>query len=143
MQFLDTHIIIRLLTGDDPKKQAASQALFEQIEQGAVTVFIPDLIIGECIFVLSSPHLYHLSRKEVVELLSPIVQLPNVETQNRSILLQALHIYGETSDLDFEDAYLVAAMEHTHSTHLFSYDRDFDQFRFIKRREPSAKAQVA
>ena len=30
--FIDTDVLIRFLTGDDPKKQAAAAILFEQIE---------------------------------------------------------------------------------------------------------------
>ena len=31
--FIDTDVIIRFLTGDDPQKQAAAITLFEQVEQ--------------------------------------------------------------------------------------------------------------
>jgi predicted nucleic acid-binding protein len=35
--FIDTDVIISLLTRDDPEKQAAATALSEQVEQGTLT----------------------------------------------------------------------------------------------------------
>src|SRR5947207_2993048 len=131
--FLDTNVIIRFLTQDDPEKFAACKALFERIEQRETTVFLPDVIVGECIFVLTSPRCYHLSRQEVAELLTPLLQLSHIEMHNRHILLRTLTIFAETQDLDFEDAYLIAAMEQTKIPSLFSYDTDFDNFPGITR----------
>jgi uncharacterized protein len=141
--FLDTNIIIRLLTQDDPEKCAACKALFERIERGETTVFLPDVIVGECIFVLTSPRGYNLSQKEAAELLTPLLQLTHVEVQNRQTLLRTLTIFAEAKDLDFEDAYLIAAMEQTKTTSLLSYDTDFDDFPFITREEPQPSKQAA
>jgi predicted nucleic acid-binding protein len=74
--YIDTDVIIRLLTGDDPKKQEAASELFEQVERGQLTVAAPDTVIADAVFVLSSPRLYHVSREEVKELLTPLVRLP-------------------------------------------------------------------
>lgn len=58
--YIDTDVIIRLLTGDDPQKQTAAKALFEQVERGTLTIAAPDTVIADAVFVLSSPRLYHL-----------------------------------------------------------------------------------
>lgn len=137
MSFLDTNIIIRFLTGDDVKKQAACASLFYQIEAGTLDVFVPDIVIAEAVHVLASPKLYNHSRSEVAALLIPLLHLPHLETQNKRILLRTLHIYADTKNLDFADACLIATMEQTKSDHLFSYDTDFNQFPFIKREEPA------
>jgi predicted nucleic acid-binding protein len=55
--FIDTDVIIRFLTGDDPRKQAAAAALFQRIEQGALTVAAPVMVIADAVFVLHSPRL--------------------------------------------------------------------------------------
>ena|SRR5258706_11020063 len=136
VSFLDTNIIIRFLTKDDPAKFIACQALFEQIERGEVSVFLPDVIVGECIFVLSSPRNYNLPREEIAALLTPILQLTHVEMQNKQVLLRTLAIFAESKDLDFEDAYIIAALEQAKTNRLYSYDRDFDDFPFISREEP-------
>ena len=65
MPFLDTNIIIRLFTGDDPVKQEASARLFEQIERGSLTVAAPDTAIADAVYGLCSPRLYHLPRVQI------------------------------------------------------------------------------
>src|SRR5690348_3400304 len=101
--FLDTDVIIRFLTGDDPKKQIAATALFEQIEQGLLTVQAPDTVIADAVYVLSSPRLYRIARVDIRDMLTAIVRLPQFQIQNRWNVLRSLEIYADTK-LDFGDA---------------------------------------
>jgi predicted nucleic acid-binding protein len=66
--FVDTDVIIRLLTGDDPAKQASAAALFEQVESGTLDLTAPDTVVADAVFVLSSPRLHRRSRPEVAAL---------------------------------------------------------------------------
>lgn len=133
--FMDTDVIIRFLTGDDLEKQASAAALFEQIEQGALTIVAPDTVIADAVFVLSSPRLYHVARDEVRELLTPLVRLSHFRVQNRFCILRALELFGSTK-LDFGDTLIIASMEQQNSHILYSYDTDFDRIQGITRREP-------
>ena len=90
--FIDTDVIIRFLTGDDPDKQAAATALFEQVEQGLLTVQAPDTVIADAVYVLSSPRLYHVARRDIQEMLAALVRLPQFLLQNRWSVLQALDL---------------------------------------------------
>lgn len=133
--YVDTDVIIRLLTNDDPIKQQAARALFEQVEWGDVTLAAPDTVIADAVFVLHSPRLYNKSRAEIQALLTPLVRLPHFRVQNRRVVLRALAIYGESSS-GFGDAMLRAAMEIAGATSLYSYDRGFDRYPGITRYEP-------
>jgi predicted nucleic acid-binding protein len=133
--FIDTDVIIRFLTGDDLQKQAAATTLFEQIEQGILTVVAPDTVIADAVYVLSSPRLYHVARDEIRELLTTLVRLPHFQVQNRFCVLQALELYASTK-LDFGDTLIIASMEQQNSRILYSYDTDFDRIQGIARREP-------
>jgi predicted nucleic acid-binding protein len=133
--FIDTDVIIRFLTGDDPEKQSAASSLFDQIEQGLLTVAAPDTVIADAVYVLCSPRLYHIARSEVQELLSPLVRLPHFQVQNRHAVLRALELFGSTK-LDFGDTLIIASMEQQKSSILYSYDADFDGFNGITRQEP-------
>jgi len=135
--FIDTDIIIRFLTGDDLRKQAAAATLFEQIEQGLLTVAAPDTVIADAVYVLSSPRLYHIVRSEVRELLAPLVRLPHFRVQNDACVLRALELYASTN-LDFGDTLIIASMEQQNSHVLYSYDTGFDRMQGIARREPEA-----
>jgi predicted nucleic acid-binding protein len=133
--FIDTDVIIRFLTGDDPEKQAAATTLFEQIEQGLLTVQAPDTVIADAVYVLSSPRLYHLARGDIREMLAALVRLPQFHVQNRWSVLRALDLYASTK-LDFGDTLIIASMELQGSHLLFSYDADFDHVQGITRQEP-------
>lgn len=135
--FVDTDVIIRLLTGDDLVKQAQAAALFEQVEQGNLMLAAPDTVIADAVFVLASPRLYHLPRAEVAALLTPLVRLSHFRLQNRSMVLAALSLYGTTAALDFGDALIIAAMQEAGSQTLYSYDTHFDRIPGLLRQEPA------
>ncbi len=133
--FIDTDVIIRFLTGDDPEKQAAATALFEQVEQGLLSVQAPDTVIADAVYVLSSPRLYNIARSAIQEMLAALVRLPQFHVQNRLSVLRALDLYASTR-LDFGDTLIIASMEQQGSHLLYSYDTDFDHIQGITRREP-------
>ena len=133
--FVDTDVIIRLLTGDDPVKQEAAKALFQRIEEGKLTVAAPDTVIADAVFVLSSTKWYHLPRPQVSALLLPLVRLPHFRIRNRRALLRALQLYAITN-LDFSDLFIAASMQQARSQTLYSYDRGFDRLPGISRKEP-------
>ena len=133
--FIDTDVIIRLLTNDDPGKQKRAAKLFEQVEARKLTLVAPDTVIADAVYVLSSKQLYKKSREEVWELLGPLDRLPKFKVKNRRIVLLALAFYA-TTKLDFGDAMIVAAMEQVDSKVVYSYDTDFDKITRISRRTP-------
>lgn len=135
LPFVDTDVIIRLLTGDDQMKQTAAKALFERVEQGAFTLAAPVTVIADAVYVLSSARLYHLPRTQVSALLSPLVRLPYFRVRNRRAVLRALDLYA-TTNLDFGDVFIAASMEQLGSQVLYSYDKGFGQLSGIQRQEP-------
>ncbi len=134
-RFVDTDVIIRLLTGDDLEKQAQAARLFQQVEDGDLSLQAPDTVIADAVYVLASPRLYGKSPAEIQELLTPLVRLPRFRIQGKRVLLRALEIYG-TTNRGFGDAMIVAAMELRGAQELYSYDRGFYRFPQITRLEP-------
>jgi len=133
--FVDTDVIVRLITGDDPIKQQAPRALFKLAEDGQIEVAAPITMIADAVYVLGSPRLYGLPREAVASALRTLVRIPAFHVHNRHAVLRALSIYGSTK-LDFGDAFILALMEAGNSTVLYSYDRGFDRVVAISRREP-------
>lgn len=136
--FVDTDVLIRFLTGDDPKKQAEAAALFEAVEAGEVSVAAPDTVIADAVYVLSSPRLYRKSRPEVSAILTALLRLPGFKVENRQALLGALDLYASTS-LHFGDALIVASMLQQGSDTVYSYDKGFDRVSGITRLAPGTR----
>lgn len=133
--FVDTDIIIRLLTGDDLKKQQAATKLFKKVENGSLSLFAPDTVIADTVFVLSSPRLYNLSRPNIRDLLSVLLRYPNFKVENKQTVITALDLYAE-SNIDFGDAMLAILVLNTDRKELYSYDHNFDKISNLKRLEP-------
>jgi len=133
--FIDTDVIIRLLTKDDPEKQAAAAALFEKVQAGTLKVAAPDTVVADAVYVLSSPRLYNLPRSEVRDMLASLIRLPGFRIHNHRAVLRALDLYA-SRNLDFGDALIIASMERVGSQVVYSYDADFDRIPGISRQEP-------
>jgi predicted nucleic acid-binding protein len=133
--FIDTDIVIRLLTGDDTRKQANARSLFKRVEAGRLTVAAPSTVIADAVFVQSSPRHYNLARADVQALLTPLLRLPGFRVQHRHSLVLALEIFA-TTKLDFGDAFIVASMQQAGAEVVYSNDRDFDRISGVTRLDP-------
>jgi len=133
--FLDTNLIIRLLTGDDLEKQQRAKRLFERIERNELQVTAPLTVIADTVYVLSSAKFYNLPRSEIAALLRPLLRLPGFRIRQRDIVLQALDLYA-AHPFDFTDAVIYAAILHSRSKVVYSFDQDFDDLPEISRQEP-------
>jgi len=133
--WVDTDVIIRLLTSDDLKKQKASSSLFEKAEKGKLVLTALATVIADCVYVLSSPRLYNLPRSKIRDLLTTLIRIPNFKVENKQSVLNALDLYASTN-LDFGDAYLIATALQSKDKTICSYDHDFDRMADIRRVEP-------
>ena len=106
---VDTNIVVRLLTGDDPAQLERVRRLFE-----TETIFLPKTVVLETEWVLRS--LYGLSSREIVHALSALVALPQVRCEDAAAISAALELVRQK--LDFADAlHLASSMRHAASPH--------------------------
>lgn len=133
--YVDTDIIIRLITRDDPKKQEKAAKLFEKVENGELILTAPDTVIADAVFVLSSPKLYHLPRTEIRDVLTSLLRYTNFKVDNKQAVTTALDLYASTN-LDFGDCLLIALTTQTKTKEIYSYDHDFGKIKGITRKEP-------
>ena len=136
MQFVDTNVFLRHLTGDDPKKAKACFELFRKADRKEVTLTTSEAVIAEIVYVLSSSRqLYTLSREEIRARLYPLLSMRGLKIPYRKMYLRALDLYA-SYPLDFEDAVTIAQMERQKIAELVSYDQGFDRVPTVKRVEP-------
>jgi predicted nucleic acid-binding protein len=134
--YIDTDVLIRLLTGDDPDKQRRARDLFERVQLGTVTVAAPHTVIADAVYVLHSKELYDKPKSEVAELLLPLVQLPGFRLARRQAIIAALQLYAAVPRLDLGDALIVAFMQRAGPPTVFSYDSDYEGIPGVTRMEP-------
>ena len=127
--FIDTNVLIRHLTGDQPDLAVQATNLLNEAEG----LLVPDLIVAEVVFVLSS--FYGLSVEVVDQLVRSVLKYESVRTSNRDLLFRSLDIY-RTYRLGFADAYLAASAESTDGSSVISFDRALDRIPTVTRIEP-------
>jgi predicted nucleic acid-binding protein len=135
MPFLDSNILLRHLTRDDPKRGQACFTLIQAIERGELSVWTSDLVIAEVVFVLANKNTYNLGRETIRDLLLPLIGLPGIRLAHKRLYERVFDLYT-TSSIDYIDAYHVALIERLGTTGILSYDRHFDLVKGVQRREP-------
>lgn len=133
--YVDTDVILRLITHDDPKKQEAAAKLFEKVENGDLVLSSPDTAIADAVFILTSPKWYNLSRIEIRDVLVSLLRYTNFKVDNKQAVITALDFYA-TTNFDFGDCILAALTLQTEAKEIYSYDHDFDKIEGITRKEP-------
>ena len=137
MRFLDTNVVLRDLTGDDPAKARACYELFQRVQRGDEELFTTESVAAEVAYVLSSPRgPYRLAHAEIASRLHPILALRGVRLPQKQVCLRALDFFARHDGLDIEDALALAHMERLGIDEIVSHDRDFDDIPEVTRIEP-------
>lgn len=123
---IDSNVLVRLLTGDNPAQYKASHKLFAS-EQ----IFIPDTVVLETAWVLRAA--YDLEPTAICEAFRRTFGLENVTLANGQLV--ALAIAWHEAGLDFADAFHLALSQDHESLKTFDAD-------FIKRAKALSDCRV-
>jgi predicted nucleic acid-binding protein len=132
-EFVDTNVFLRYLTADHPSKYKRCRELFRRAVTGEVILVTSGMVIAELIWTLQS--YYKVAKPDIVEKVSIIVALENLEISDKSVIGDALVLFGR-KEIDYIDAYNAVLMRREGIDGILSYDTDFDLIEDIKRREP-------
>lgn len=135
MEYLDTNVLIRYITQDNPDHGRRARELIDRVRSGGQEVTTCEGVIVEAVQVLSSPRLYNRSRGEIQGYLTAILNLPGFKSSEKGIYLRALELYASTN-LDFVDVLEAAHMEREGIGVVLTFDRGFDHLAGLTRREP-------
>ncbi|TVQ97339.1 MAG: type II toxin-antitoxin system VapC family toxin [Desulfovibrionales bacterium] len=114
---VDTNVIVRFLTQDDPRQYAKAF----QLIRDAPRIFLSDTVILETEWVLR--HAYGFSREEMHSAMTSLFGLENIVLRNTKALSTALAWYIDGSD--FADALHLALCQHCQE--LFTFDKTFSR----------------
>ena len=130
---LDTSVLVRHLTGDDPARAARASRLLARAAAGEVELVVPPVVLAELAWVLES--VFHLPRAEAADLLDAVLATPGLSVPERPILAQAVAAYRDHG-VDFADAWIAASA----GTHGCARVYTFDRRRFARLRGVRAEA---
>jgi predicted nucleic-acid-binding protein len=117
---VDTNILVRLATRDDPQQAAQAQALLEDSFREEETCFISDPVLCELEWVLD--RCYTASRADILTTLQGLFSRPHFEFEDRARLRRVLSAY-ESGKGDLAD-YLIGAKAQAHGARsTYTFDR--------------------
>ena len=114
MKAVDTNLVVRYLTGDDPQQAARARAAIE-----TENVFVSTTVLLESEWVLRS--VYGLAREDAATALRTFSGLPSVSVESPSLLIEALD--RAEAGMDFADALHLGAAVHCEA--MLTFDRQF------------------
>ena len=111
---VDTNVIVRLLTQDDPIQFKRAYKLFDSQE-----LFLPDTVILETEWVLR--YAYEFSPEQINKALARLFGLSNVHLNIPSVVARAIEWHKQ--GMDFSDAFHLASSQDCQK--LTTFDRKF------------------
>lgn len=97
---LDTNVVVRLLTADDPKQLKQAQALVQRIEDAGDRALISVIVLCETAWVLDRA--YGISRQQIADAIESMLSVWSFEIEDRDAVSDAMHRY-RTGTGDFAD----------------------------------------
>jgi len=128
MIIIDTSVIIRYLTGDDPEKAKKFRSYLRK-NKG---LYVSDTVVAETYFALTS--FYRFSRSKVLSWLSDLIRHPNIQC-DEGVLKEAIEI-ATSYNVSFVDAYCAALSRQRTNGKLLSYDKGIGKIAGVTRVEP-------
>lgn len=129
---IDTNVLVRFLTADPKPKYGKLLQFFKDLEIGDIHAELKLIVLFQTLFVLRS--VYKVPKTSVAESLLSLAEFKGITIKDKKIVKNMLNLWVE-SNLEIVDCYLVACIEGDKQNILYSYDKDFDKFRIL-RKEP-------
>jgi len=98
---LDTNVLVRLITADDPRQSLQARALVEQAARAGESLYVPLTVVLELEWVLRSR--YGCSKEQVLGTLVEMLEARELAFQDEAALEHALHYYRRSPGIDFAE----------------------------------------
>jgi predicted nucleic-acid-binding protein len=116
MHAVDTNVLVRLATRDDPKQLAAAEAF---VAKGA---WISHLVLAETVWVLSA--VYDLRPPEISTAIEMFLNHKQLSLQDAETVAVALEHYRKKPSLGFPDCLVLEVARRAGHLPLGTFDRD-------------------
>lgn len=116
MRAVDTNVLVRLLTRDDPKQVAAAEAF---VAKGA---WVPHLAVAEATWVLAS--VYDRSPAAIATAVDMLLSHECLTVQDAEAVAAAVAQFREAPKIGFSDCLMVEIARKAGHTPLGTFDRD-------------------
>ena len=119
MKAIDTNLLVRLLTRDDPAQTERAETF---IAQGA---WVSHLVLVETIWVLES--VYDLKSKSLATAITMLLNHARLSIQNPDVVKSALVVFQKYPSVDFSDCLILNTAQFKGHTPLGTFDKAFSK----------------
>jgi len=117
---IDTNLLVRYLTDDEPQKAKAVDTLLNRASKGELKILIPSVVVAELVWVLES--FYKSAAAEITELVESILNTPGVDIQDKWIIRAALKLYRR-KEIDLVDAWIIEFAKARGAKRIYTFDK--------------------
>jgi predicted nucleic-acid-binding protein len=125
MRAVDTNVLVRLLTRDDPKQVAAA----EQFIQGGA--WVSQVVLVEAVWVLSS--VYEIEAKLIAAAVEMLLDHRQLAIQDPDVVAAALGHFRKRPTLGFSDCLILEAARKAGHGPLGTFDRNLGKLEGAQR----------
>ncbi|HVR99089.1 MAG TPA: type II toxin-antitoxin system VapC family toxin [Thermoanaerobaculia bacterium] len=128
MRAVDTNVLVRLLTRDDPKQLAAAE---EFVRAGA---WVSHLVLMEAAWVLDS--VYSVKADQIAAGVEMLLDHRDLAVQDADVVTAALSLYRRRPALGFSDCLILEVARKAGHVPLGTFDRGLGKLEGAQKLEP-------
>jgi predicted nucleic-acid-binding protein len=117
MRAVDTNVLVRLVTRDDPKQVAAAEAFV------ATGAWVPHLAVAEATWVLAS--VYDRDPEQIANAIDMLLAHEQLTLQDEEVVAAAVAQYKRRPKVAFSDCLMLEVARKSGHTPLGTFDREF------------------
>lgn len=125
MRAVDTNVLVRLATRDNPKQVAAAERF---VSPGA---WVPHVVLAEAVWVLSA--VYHLGPTEIATAVEMLLNHKDLTLQDADAVAAALEHYRKRPALGFSDCLVLEEARKAGHLPLGTFDRELGKLDGVQR----------
>lgn len=119
MTGLDTNVLVRYITRDDPSQYRAAKAFLESTCTPEQPGYVNAIVLCELVWVLKGA--YDASKEEIIRVLDQILRTRQLQVQHRDQVRAALESYKHSTS-DFADCLIGQLNENAGCTSTVTFD---------------------
>lgn len=116
---LNTNVVVRYLTRDDPKQAAAAKRVMNSLSSDSPG-FVALVVLAELVWVLKIS--YDFSKKEIEQVLESLLRSEELVVERAELVLQALRTFRAGS-AEFTDCLIERCGHAAQCKHTLTFDR--------------------
>ncbi|KJS49581.1 PIN domain-containing protein [Desulfosporosinus sp. BICA1-9] len=122
--WLDTNVIIRIITGDPQEMAQEAEDMILKVEMGELVLRLSAIVVAECCWVLES--FYEAQPTDISDTLLKFTNAIGVETEEKPVVQQALLDFS-AKKVDFVDAYIAAHAKANPPEDVVTWDKHYNR----------------